>query len=62
MAQAITGKVGMSKGKRMMKKMKKIGLDPECYDLSKYLSYIRMKGRDKDVKSKRNTRRNKTKA
>ena len=46
----------------MMKKMKKIGLDPECFALSKYLSYIRMKGRDKDVKSKRYTRRNKIKA
>lgn len=43
-----------------MKKMKEIGLDPECFDLSKYLSYIRKKGRDKDVKRKRNTKRNKS--
>lgn len=41
-----------------MKNMKKMGLDPECFNLSKYLKYIKEKGRDKHVKRKKRNRRN----
>ena len=41
--------------------MKKMGLDAECFDLSKYLYYIKRKEVKKHDKCKRNIKRNERK-
>lgn len=39
-------------------KLNKIGLDPENFDLSKYLKIIKRKEEEKNGKRKRNSQRN----
>lgn len=40
-----------------MNNMKKMGLDPECFDLSKYLKIIKRKEEKEHDKRKRNLKR-----